>query len=85
MSAALRGGVCLVSCLTILMALLELTKGAARNRAALGSEFPLSFDSDLRSREYALKALFCGADFVFFGRILQYDKIAAGNPRLEQL
>jgi (S)-mandelate dehydrogenase len=45
----------------------------------------LSFDSDLRSREYALKALFCGADFVFFGRILQYDKIAAGNPRLEQL
>ena len=54
------------------MALLELTQGAARNRAALGSEFPLSFDSDLRSREYALKALFCGADFVFFGRILQY-------------
>ena len=67
------------------MALLELTHVAARNRAALRSEFPLSFDSDLRSREYALKALFCRADFVFFGRILQYDKIAAGNPRLEQL
>ncbi|MEJ6714231.1 MAG: alpha-hydroxy-acid oxidizing protein, partial [Rhodobacterales bacterium] len=33
----------------------------------------------------ALKALVCGANFVFFGRILQYAIAAAGNPGLEQL
>ncbi len=54
-------------------------------RAALGSDFPLLFDSGLRSGEDALKALVCGANFVFFGRILQYAIAAAGNPGLEQL
>ena len=49
-------------------------------RAALGEEFPLFFDSGLRSGEDALKALLSGADFVFFGRILQFA-IAAGGEK----
>ena len=38
-------------------------------RAALGPEYPIFFDSGLRSGEDALKALHAGADYVFFGRI----------------
>ncbi|NNE89393.1 MAG: alpha-hydroxy-acid oxidizing protein [Silicimonas sp.] len=54
-------------------------------RAALGNEFPLFFDSGLRSGEDALKALTAGADFVFFGRILQFAIAAAQEPGLKQL
>ena len=40
-------------------------------RNALGPDFPIFYDSGLRSGEDALKALLSGADFVFFGRPLQ--------------
>jgi (S)-mandelate dehydrogenase len=56
-----------------------------RMRAALGPDFPLFFDSGLRSGEDALKALVAGADFVFFGRILQFAMAAGGDPGLAQL
>ena len=52
----------------------------AQVRAAVGEEFPLFFDSGLRSGEDALKCLLSGADFTFFGRILLFA-IAAGGER----
>lgn len=54
-------------------------------RAALGPEFPIFFDSGLRSGEDALKALQAGADFTFFGRSLQFAIAAGGEPGLSQL
>lgn len=54
-------------------------------RAALGPDYPIFFDSGLRSGEDALKALIAGADFVFFGRVLQFAIAAAGKAGLEQL
>lgn len=54
-------------------------------RAALGAEYPLFFDSGLRSGEDALKALQSGADFVFFGRILQFAIAAGGEPGLARM
>ena len=54
-------------------------------RAAVGDGFPLFYDSGLRSGEDALKALTVGADFVFFGRILQFAMAAAGEPGLTRL
>ncbi|MEX0317992.1 MAG: alpha-hydroxy acid oxidase [Ruegeria sp.] len=54
-------------------------------RNALGAKFPIFYDSGLRSGEDALKALASGADFVFFGRILQYAMAGAGEQGLERL
>ena len=54
-------------------------------RAALGPEFPIFFDSGLRSGEDALKALAAGADFIFFGRILQFAIAAGGEDGLHKL
>ena len=54
-------------------------------RKALGPEYPIFFDSGLRSGEDALKALSAGADFVFFGRILQFAIAAAGEAGLQRL
>ncbi len=54
-------------------------------RAAVGADYPLFFDSGLRSGEDALKALISGADFVFFGRILQFAIAAGGEPGLNRL
>jgi (S)-mandelate dehydrogenase len=54
-------------------------------RAAIGEDFPLFYDSGLRSGEDALKCLVSGADFTFFGRILQYAIAAGGEPGLERL
>lgn len=54
-------------------------------RAALGDDYPIFFDSGLRSGEDAIKALLAGADFVFFGRILQFAIAAGGEPGLKQL
>ncbi len=54
-------------------------------RAALGSSFPIFFDSGLRSGEDVLKALTAGADFTFFGRTLQFAIAAAGEAGLERL
>ncbi len=54
-------------------------------RNAVGDTYPVFFDSGLRSGEDALKALSAGADFVFFGRILQFAIAAAGEPGLHRL
>ena len=54
-------------------------------RAAVGDQFPLFYDSGLRSGEDALKALIAGADFVFFGRVLQFAIAAAGEAGLARL
>lgn len=56
-----------------------------RIREAVGPDFPVFFDSGLRSGEDALKALTAGADFVFFGRILQFAIAAAKEPGLQRL
>ncbi|MEJ6398972.1 alpha-hydroxy acid oxidase [Yoonia sp. 208BN28-4] len=54
-------------------------------RAALGPDYPILFDSGLRSGEDALKALDAGANFVFFGRILQFAMAAGGEAGLHKL
>ena len=54
-------------------------------RAALGSDYPIFFDSGLRSGEDALKALHAGADYVFFGRALQFAIAAAGKRACQAL
>jgi L-lactate dehydrogenase (cytochrome) len=54
-------------------------------RAAVGPDYPLFFDSGLRSGEDALKVLTHGADFAFFGRILQFAMAAGGEPGLRRL
>jgi len=54
-------------------------------RAALGDDYPIFFDSGLRSGEDALKALTQGANFAFFGRILQFAIAARGEAGLNQL
>ncbi len=57
----------------------------AEIRAAVGPHFPLFFDSGLRSGEDVLKVLHSGADFAFFGRILQFAIAAGGEAGLERL
>ncbi|MDP5218229.1 alpha-hydroxy acid oxidase [Ruegeria sp. 2205SS24-7] len=54
-------------------------------RKAVGAGYPLFYDSGLRSGEDALKALVTGADFVFFGRIMQFAIAARGEAGLGQL
>jgi L-lactate dehydrogenase (cytochrome) len=54
-------------------------------RAAVGPDYPLFFDSGLRSGEDALKAMVSGADFVFFGRLLQFAIAAGGETGLNQM
>lgn len=54
-------------------------------RQALGPDYPLFYDSGLRSGEDVLKALVTGANFTFFGRILQFAIAAAGEPGLQRL
>ncbi|MGB0440975.1 MAG: alpha-hydroxy acid oxidase, partial [Paracoccaceae bacterium] len=57
----------------------------SRIRAAVGPDMPLFYDSGLRCGEDVLKALACGADFTFFGRVLQFAIAAAGEPGLHRL
>lgn len=57
----------------------------AKIRAELGPEFPIFYDSGIRSGEDVLKALSQGADFTFVGRILQYAIAAAGEPGLTRM
>ena len=54
-------------------------------RTALGEEFPLFFDSGIRSGEDLLRVLVSGADFAFVGRILQFAIAAGGERGLEQI
>ena len=54
-------------------------------REAVGPDFPLFFDSGLRTGEDVMKVLSTGADFAFFGRILQFAIAAGGEAGLNQL
>lgn len=54
-------------------------------RAAVGPDYPLFYDSGLRSGEDVLKALTQGASFTFFGRVLQFAVAAGGEAGLKQL
>ena len=56
-----------------------------RIRAALGPDYPLLFDSGLRSGEGIVKALALGADFVMLGRPLLYALGADGARGLATL
>ncbi len=57
----------------------------ARIRAAVGPEYPLFYDSGLRNGEDVLKAFDQGANFAFFGRILQFAIAAADEEGLHRL
>ena len=59
----LEGGVCPVVALP-------------KIRQAVGRDFPVFFDSGLRSGEDVLKVLALGADFAFLGRPLQFAMAA---------
>jgi L-lactate dehydrogenase (cytochrome) len=54
-------------------------------RNAVGTNFPLLFDSGVRSGESVVKALALGADFVMLGRPFLYAIGAAGKAGLEQV
>ena len=54
-------------------------------RAAVGRDFPLIFDSGLRSGEDVAKALALGADFVMLGRPILYAIGAEGETGLLSL
>ena len=54
-------------------------------RAAVGPDFPLIFDSGVRSGEDVVKALAMGADFVLLGRPMLYAVGANGARGLNQL
>ncbi|WP_299502585.1 alpha-hydroxy acid oxidase [uncultured Roseobacter sp.] len=56
----------------------------ARIRAALGADYPLFYDTGLRSGEDVVKAYAMGASFVFFGRALQFAIAAGGEAGLAQ-
>ncbi|WP_371732517.1 alpha-hydroxy acid oxidase [Ruegeria sp. HKCCD9179] len=54
-------------------------------RQAVGPDFPLFYDSGLRSGEDVVKVLASGADFTFLGRILLYAIAAKGEAGLREL
>ena len=54
-----------------------------RIRSAVGSDYPLIFDSGVRSGESIVKALAMGADFVMLGRPFLYALGAAGEAGLQ--
>lgn len=55
-----------------------------RIRDAIGPDYPLFYDSGLRSGEDVVKAYHMGADFVFFGRAMQFAIAAGGRTGLAQ-
>lgn len=56
----------------------------AEIRAAVGPELPLFYDTGVRSGEDVVKAIVQGADFVFFGRAMQFAIAAGGARGLQQ-
>ncbi len=54
-------------------------------RTEVGTDFPLFFDSGIRSGEDVMRALHQGADFVFLGRVLQFAIAAGGEPGLHRI
>ena len=57
----------------------------AEIRRAVGDTYPLFFDSGLRSGEDVVKAYDQGANFTFFGRVLQFAIAAGGEEGLTAL
>ncbi|MFK7743623.1 MAG: alpha-hydroxy acid oxidase [Roseobacter sp.] len=55
-----------------------------RIREAVGKDYPLFYDTGLRSGEDVVKAYEMGADFVFFGRAMQFAIAAGGRAGLDQ-
>ena len=55
-----------------------------RIRDAIGADFPLFYDTGMRSGEDVVKAYHMGADFVFFGRGMQFAIAAGGRDGLDQ-
>lgn len=55
-----------------------------RIRDAIGQEYPLFYDTGLRSGEDIVKAYQMGASFVFFGRAMQFAIAAGGRDGLDQ-
>ncbi|AEI92659.1 alpha-hydroxy acid oxidase [Roseobacter litoralis] len=55
-----------------------------RIRDAIGPQYPLFYDTGMRSGEDVVKAYHMGADFVFFGRGMQFAIAAGGRDGLEQ-
>ena len=53
-------------------------------RKAVGPDYPLFYDTGLRSGEDVVKAYHMGADFVFFGRAMQFAIAAGGRDGLAQ-
>jgi L-lactate dehydrogenase (cytochrome) len=54
-------------------------------RAAVGADYPLFYDTGLRSGEDVVKAFNQGANFTFLGRILQFAIAAGGEEGLNTL
>ncbi|NND20276.1 MAG: alpha-hydroxy-acid oxidizing protein [Silicimonas sp.] len=54
-------------------------------RAAVGKDYPLFYDTGLRSGEDVVKAFRKGADFTFLGRVLQFAIAAGGEEGLTDL
>lgn len=54
-------------------------------RAAVGDDYPLFYDTGLRGGEDVVKAYAQGANFTFFGRILQFAIAARGEDGLKEL
>lgn len=57
----------------------------ARVRDAVGPDFPLFFDSGLRGGEDVARAYAQGADFTFFGRVMQFAIAAEGEAGLTRM
>jgi L-lactate dehydrogenase (cytochrome) len=55
-----------------------------RIREAIGADFPLFYDTGLQSGEDVVKAYAMGANYVFFGRAMQFAIAAGGRDGLEQ-
>lgn len=54
-------------------------------RNAVGPEYPLFFDSGIRTGEDIIKAYAMGADYVFLGRVALFAMAAAGEAGLEKI
>ncbi|MDO7608866.1 MAG: alpha-hydroxy-acid oxidizing protein [Loktanella sp.] len=54
-------------------------------RAVVGADFPLFYDTGLRSGDDVVKAYQQGANFCFLGRILQFAIAAGGEEGLHEL
>jgi (S)-mandelate dehydrogenase len=57
----------------------------AKIREAVGAGYPLLYDTGLRSGEDVVKAYAQGANFTFFGRVLQFAIAAGGEEGLQEL